>query len=227
MEIFNIMIQALKKKFVGLFVKEPTLVKPREFVPFDLIIGASLRINTNNHVIYKSRCSFLSLNTVTDIGKSKLGDSTVFRIYFGDNCFLQVITNDKNQIEECRVFSLVDTIYPSTLIAWSEWLSEDTGKIGNIEFKLDYSSDTYLRMSSWADDEPDWVPPVTFTETIESIRDKFATITHQAMAYGRWLNEDNQVAEYLIVSSDSTPTSENIKIFVGIDINPAEVVTYC
>ena len=213
------MFKALKTKLANYLVKKPEPVKTKEFVPFDLIVGSYLKLDTNSHIIYRSKCKLPDTHTVTAIGKSKVGDSTVFRIYISDYYFLQIITNDANQIEECRIFYLKDTVYPSTALSWKEWLEEGVGLIGKLEFKFD--NEFYLRMSSWADDDLDWVPPVTFTETIGN-----KTITHQAMAYGRWLNEDKRVAEFLLVSSDSMTSSESINIYIGIDINPNEVVSY-
>lgn len=213
------MFKALKTKLANLIVKKPEPAKPQEFVPFDLIVGSHVKFDTNSHIIYKSKCTLPMTHSVKAIGKSKVGDSTVFRIYIEDSHFLQVITNDVNQIEECRLFSLQDTVYPSTSLSWQNWLEEDFGLIGKLEFN--FKDDIYLRMSSWADDDLDWVPPVTFTENIGN-----KNVVHQAMAYGKWLNEDRRVAEYLLVSSDSTNSSESINIYIGIDINPNEVVSY-
>jgi len=132
-----------------------------------------------------------------------------------------VIVGKDNQIEECCLFSLIDTVYASTLDAWDLWLNEKDGRIGAFEFKLDYKDLIYTRMSSWGDDELDWIPPVTFTETNDHVK----TI-HQAMQYGRWLNEEHKIAEYLHVSSDSSENTEAIYIYVGIDLSPAEVLPY-
>lgn len=222
------MFKTLKQKIAGFIHKPAVISKPKKFVPFDLAIGSHLKIDTNLHIIYKSRCTLPPTNTVTSIGRCILGDSKIFRFYFNDSHFLQVIINLSNQIEECRLFSLMDTVYPSTMAAWGEWLAENTGRIGAFEFTIDYTDVVFVRMSSWADDEPSWVPPVSFTEDISKTNDDINNITiiHQAMAYGRWLNEDKQIAEYLLVSSDSSTHFEAIRMYVGIDVNPNEVVTY-
>lgn len=218
------MFKALKQKIAGFIHKPPAVVKPKEFVPFDLIIGSPVKLDTNLHIIYKSLCDLRSSYTVTGIGKCTLGDSKIFRFYFGNDYFLQVITNLANQIEESRFFSLIDTVFPSTMQAWGTWLAKNTGRIGAFEFNLDTKDITYIRMSSWADDDPPWVPPVTFTEQLYTGAVS-TRIVHQAMAYGRWLNENKRIAEYLLVSSDSSETSELVRLYVGIDINPNEVIT--
>ena len=218
------MFKALKQKIATFIHKPVTVLQPKEFVPFDLMVGSHLKIDTNSHVIYKSRCTIPNTNTVTSIGICVLGGAKAFRFYFNNSHFLQVITNQNKQIEECRLFALIDVVYPSTMVAWDMWLNDGKGRIGSFEFKLDHSDLVYTRMSSWADDELDWVPPVTFTEVIKGANE--VSITHQAMSYGRWLNEDRGIAEYLLVSSDSSQHEENICTYIGIDVNLNEVITY-
>lgn len=222
------MFKSLFQKVASMVHKVPTVVKPTEKVPFDLVVGSHLKFDTNIPFIYKSLCTLPAFNSVTSIGKFVLGDSKIYRFYFNDGHFLQTITGLNDLLEECRLFTLIDTHMPSTVAGWSKYLEKEVGLIGLMDFALEGTDINYTRMSSWADDEPDWCPPVSFLESVHTSNDNLGTYVkyHQAMSYGRWLNEQNKIAEYLLISAESKENMESITTYIGLDINPVEVKSY-
>ncbi|MBV5347815.1 DUF2491 family protein [bacterium] len=220
------MFEGLMKK-AARFINGADKIIPREVTPFDLHLKSNLVISTNIHTIYKSKVTLSPFTTVTAIGYITLGDFKIYRFYIGENNFLQVITDLAGNLQECRAFSVYDMLYPSTPAHWSKQIGINTGRIGMYTYSLADGTD-YLRLDSWADAEDDWAAPINFDETIKMSGNEVLR-SHQAMAYGRWLHEDNKIAEFLIVSSETRRnekgyvTAELISVAVGIDINPADV----
>lgn len=240
------MFEKLKKKVAAALRTEPKL-DTAERVKFQygaltVRVGSSLTIRSNNGLIYGSVCGKPSSNIVSHISTIMLGRSKVCRCYFDKEYFLQIIVDYKNDIEECRLYKLVQVVEPSTREEWAEYLLNyrDAANIGSHpgiigRDEVIHDNNSYLRLESWASPESAWVEPAKFQEQRYGLDNVLETVSHEAMAYGRWLNEDNEIAEYLIISSEELDFSNNtayntqkecaIRYYVGIDISFDDIIS--
>lgn len=233
------MFEGLKKAISQALRDEPKEVKTDE-VKFDFAnlcvrLGSELVVKDNTGLIYGSSCTKPGTTIITAIGVIKIHRSTLYRLYLGNAYFVQIIILPDNTIEECRLYKLVKIEQPSTSQEWEKWLLSESranrenkpvGIIGKDEYILNDIS--YLRLESWASPDPEWVEPIETFEKRHCL-DNIQEINSVAMAYGRWLNEENQIAEYLIISSEELANSSemqynthkdcSIRFYVGIDIS--------
>lgn len=229
------MFDKLKKKIASKFNKSNS-VERRDFSPLDLRLNSQVSITTNVPVIYDSLYNSCSaVQTVTAIGTFSVAKSKVFRFYFADNVrFLQIIVNATNEIIECRLFKIYQFIEPTSNKGWAEWLDDKEGKIGLFNFEI--AGRDFIRSEAWADSADDRADPFSVRERVVSMtydngkytNQKETKTDHEMMLYGRWLDEDNNIAEYIILSSDDeqigTDTAiSNIKICTGIDVTEVEI----
>ena len=233
------MLEGLKRAISKALRNEPKEVLKEE-VKFDFAhlcvrLGSELVVKDNTGLIYGSSCVKPATTIISAIGIVKIHRSTLYRLYLGNEYFVQIIILPDNSIEECRLYRLVKIEQPSTAQEWEKWLLSESranrenksiGIIGGDEYILNDTS--YLRLESWASPEPVWVEPVEFFEKRHCLGNT-QEIHSAAMAYGRWLNEENQIAEYLIISSEELADSSemhynvqkdcSIRFYVGIDIS--------
>lgn len=220
------MFESLKKRVAGFIIganKEGTEEVTQH--PFSICLGSKVNIKSRNQRIYKSLCPPLNdTMQVEAIGTFTHGTSTFTRFYF-ENAYLQVITaaGDMEDFQECRVFFMSEYKQPSERGVWDE-AKYNLGKQSVI-----YEEREFHRMASWADPNPERVPGVCFIENVESLEEpKKSRIEHEAMAHGRWLNEEHSVAEFLQISvmdyyDGSEMFDSGIGFDVGIDVNPKDV----
>lgn len=211
--------------------------------PFSIQIGSNYVLKNNNNIIYKSLFTKQKEYDVTAIGMFELINRVkVYRFYSGEGnsvapgtSFLQLMVNKKtNEVEELRMFSLVEEVMPTRSLDWKIWVGEEGSNIG--KFNIAVEERDFVRTEAWAQGNADWTPAFSFTEKVyESNENKVsATIKHEAMLYGRWLREEHNVAEFALLSSDDVSIADSniyqdnrvagICIFAGIDIAPQEVV---
>lgn len=220
------MFDKLKKKIASkVFRSDRETVDPTSDIdvcPLDIHIGGLLAIRSNNDVIYDS-CIRLPKNQVSvrDIGTFDIGTSKVWRVYISDDTMLQIIVDHSTSLmEECRLFRKVDTYLPTTPESWEEWEERASN------FLFHHANKEYTRMDSWADPELDHAPLVSFCEVNQ---DETRRVVYTAMCFGRWLDEDIQVAEYLLATTeehhvDTSPdTIVKACIYIGLDIDPNEI----
>lgn len=212
---------------------EETIIK-FDFDGLSVRVGSELVVKDNTGLIYGSTCIKPDTNIINGIGITKIHRSTLYRLYFGPEYFVQILIDASNKIEECRLYRLVKIEQPSSAEEWEKWLlndkrankeNKDCGIIGKDE--VFYNNISYCRLESWASPDPAWVEPLKLTEVKHCLSDIFS-IDHEVMAYGRWLNEENEIAEYLIISSEELAKKEDmyynthkecsIHFYVGIDI---------
>lgn len=213
-------------------------IEKKAFVPFDLRLGSKFVLKNNSYFIHKTLFKNVKDGyTVNAIGKFTLqGYTKVFRFYLNNTTdampcqhFLQVVVDTETEdLLEVRMFALRKVHNPTTEAAWNKWVGVAGCQIGDIEATC--AERTFGRMESWADPDEDWVQPVQVDESIET-EDKFIRITHiahECMLYGRWANEELEVAEYLLLSSvetrykDGSQTDAVVK-YVGIDVAAPEL----
>ena len=185
-----------------------------EYVPFFLKVGSSFNISTTTPIVYDTELKNAIKYSVTEIGKFVIGDCTGWVFIVGDNHFLEVITKGE-EVQQCRLYYKVDTITPTTEEGWNDIL----GPEGMMRaYNFEHGGNTYERLDSYADPEPDFVDPVKYAVHYDNHTEHI-----QCMCFGRWLNEEIGVAEYALVYATETTNSADVGIFIGIDVSPMEI----
>ena len=235
------MFDSLKKKLAGALRPEQKVMDVGPvFDNFGLYlkVGSHLKVRSNNALIFGSNCMPPKEEVIQTIGVFDMSHSKVYRFWLRQEYFVQVILTNMKEIEEVRGYRLLKVVLPSTTKEWEAWLlskslansrGTDPGFIGRDEF-VHYDT-PYYRLESWAGPDEDWVKPIEFTETqysiVEGIVKSSRYINHAAMAYGRWLNEEQEIPEYLLVSAEDLNIngvqSSSIRIYVGMDLAIADL----
>ena len=170
-------------------------------------------------------------NVVAAIGFLKLDQWTIRHFYLhsernvDEQSVLRIITegNKNTPVTECRLFRLLDEIYPSSNEEWDFWLSERDGSIGLSQFQ---SKDGVMFDRVWDADNAARIAPYMFHEKIYLDRygSQSKSVSHQSMTYGRQAMADPQVNEYILLSLEEENFNEaNISILAGIDIEPRAI----
>lgn len=159
-------------------------------------------------------------------GRIHLDEAVVHRFYL-ESCadpdkksVLQVVAGDG--IEECRLFAAMDEVYPESADEWDFWIGEEDGYIGLPAFE-DKEGRLYDRV--WGDGDGR-MAPTEFTETLylDRFGEKTASVAHAAMLYGRWIDEESEMAEYILVSREEhTDGAALIQLSTGIDVIPESI----
>ncbi len=235
------MFSALKKS-ISNALRAKKAPKEANKIKFDYAglcvrVGSELVVSNNNMLIYDSVCTKPTRTAITNISITSVQRSTMYRLYLGPDHFVQILINAKNEVEECRLFSLVRVIQPSTSGEWLLYLQdrnydpENLPIIGRDEVFLDDVS--YCRLESWASPEPPWVEPLNLLEKRYGVDGDVYNIDNVIMAYGRWLHEGEEIAEYLLISSEEVvldgpvefeaPMDCAVRYYVGLDISIDEL----
>jgi len=168
---------------------------------------------------------------ILSYGRFLMGASTVHRCYFSSAdtpYMLQIVTGGSSgALEECKLFMAHDEIYPQD---WDFWLSEREGYIGLSIFQI---QDGTLYWRVWEnegaqaivqqdsqDESVTHIPPVQFIETMyfDAYGDRSETLKHDAMLYGRHVNEN--VDEYLLISAVNEKDGASVQIWLGLELSP-------
>lgn len=175
--------------------------------------------------------------TVTAYGTFQFGESVGHRFYLvfndGQVCILQVIVGKEGNVEECKLFAPFDEVFPANSEDWDYWLSEQDGYIGFSVFVTKDDGPRYSRV--WENTGPEMVvgeeagqkitriPPVEFREIIyldENGR-SVEQVDYTAMLYGRWIKEEDGIAEYLLVCAVEDREGAAVRMLVGLEIQPS------
>ncbi len=199
-------------------------------LPFNIHIGSSIKFDQSPYIVYGDRMNMKSPGKnciVAAYGKIDLGGSKVHRFYLYDNdneentSILQIVFDEDNsELEECRLFKSQDEIYPKDEDEWGFWLDEEDGSIGWHAFQ-DKSENVFERV--WGNEDSERIDPVCFSETVflDKYGENVSSIENTSMLYGRWIDEDNEMAELAFISvEESDDESALIQIYTGIDIMP-------
>lgn len=231
MGLFNIFKAVAGKKLGN--AKEALIQGKREAIdsslPLQIHIGSCLVLDQTPFLIHGEAITQAPPAPeclVFAYGQMNLGDSIVHRFYL-ESCsdpdkksVLQMVVGEA--IEECRLFASLDEVYPDSAEDWEFWIGDEDGYIGLPTFE-DKEGRAYDRV--WGDDEGR-ITPAELTETLylDSFGDKKATVAHASMLYGRWIDEENEMAEYILISREEhTDGSALIQISTGIDIIPESI----
>ena len=134
------------------------------------------------------------------------------------------------------MFSFVQDVFPRNDLEWRMWYGQIGSKIGNITNEFDGRE--FARMESWAVSDGEWSPALAFNEKI--MEDNQGTIIdrveNNAMSYGRWLHEEHQIAEFVLLSALTVSISKDSKVYTthleqvngitvyaGLDIDVKEI----
>jgi len=171
--------------------------------------------------------------TVASMGKIPMGDSTVHRFYAnleGGVYVLQVVVDSNHAIEECKLFTLLDEVYPDD---WGFWLAESDGYIGLDRFQIKDGTVYYRVWDSQGGENPtagdqqsssmSRIAPVHLEEMIymDPYGEQKEMVRYESMLYGRHVNDN--VDEYLLVSAAEEINGASVQIMLGIDLQPASI----
>ncbi len=231
MGLFNTLTAVAKKKLDT--TKERLTKGKREAIdtslPLQIHIGSRIALDQTPFLIHGTAITQAPPAPeclVFAYGQISLGEALVHRFYL-ESCtnpeeksVLQMVEGDG--IEECRLFAALDEVYPESPEDWEFWIGDEEGYIGLPQFE-DKKGHSYDRV--WGD-EPGRIVPAELNETLylDSFGDKKATVDHASMLYGRWIDEEAEMAEYILISREAhTDDSALIQISTGIDIFPESI----
>lgn len=214
----------------GFFKKKKQAEPIDRKLPFDIHLGSSIEFDQSPYIVYGDKLKLSSPGEtciVTALGKIELDASRVYRFYLYDSeneentSMLQIVVDEDNsEIEECRLFKTEDEIFPEDQNEWGFWLDEEEGYIGWHSFQ-DKTENIYQRI--WGEEDAEREEPVSFSETVflDKYGENVSTIDNTAMLYGRWIDEENEMAELILISAEeSGDDSALVEIYAGIDILP-------
>jgi len=165
-------------------------------------------------------------NVVQFYGSTVMGQSTIHRFYLDslENTYLlQIVTDGSGKVEECKLFMVLDEVFPQNTDEWAFWLAEEDGYIGLNVFQ---TKDQVEYERVWGGDSAEVqaginrVHPLEFLETVylDPHGEEAKTIKWDSMLYGRHVND--QVNEYLLLSAIQDQDEAAVQIMVGLEINP-------
>jgi len=247
------MFESLKKKVADkLFDKETvkaTITSSKSVIanPLGMQVGSNFTVKNNSSIIYKGLFQKQPEYTVKAIGVFEMNSAVKgYRFYASKDkttiapadSFLQILVSKRdNTIEEVRMFSFLEEDYPTNNLQWKIWLGEEGSKIG--KFDAEFAGRDFARLEAWARGNAEWVPAFEFRETVLEDNGGVTSnrISHESMLYGRWLHEEHQIAEFLLMSAEEThidgsstlyragnTTVSGIVMFAGMDVDIKEIV---
>ncbi len=165
-------------------------------------------------------------NVIQFYGRTVVSQSTIHRFYLDslENTYLlQIVTDSSGKVEECKLFMVLDEVYPQNTDEWAFWIGEEDGYIGLNVFQ---TKDQVQYERVWGGDTAavggkiNRVRPLEFLETVhlDPYGEQTKTIKWDSMLYGRHVNKE--VNEYLLLSAVQDQDEAAIQIMVGLEINP-------
>jgi hypothetical protein len=157
--------------------------------------------------------------SVEAIGLVADGSDALNRLYLpGRDAFLQLHLAGSGEPDECRYFSKIDEVAPSSQDEWGFWLDPAEGMIGWPQFQTK-DGKTYDRV--WAPGSSR-IEPLQQTETIQDLRGttqrKLLCMLYGAATGARPPAPDT---EYILIAAVQDGERAWVEIHAGIDINPA------
>jgi hypothetical protein len=174
-----------------------------------------LAANTT-HVQAPEGATASGLISVEAVGEVSTDGVHWHRVYLpGGQRFFQVHLDAAGQPDECRYFSLLDEIVPSSTEEWAFWLDEREGVIGWPEFQA-RDGKVYTRLWTQGDAR---VAPRVLTETLT---DTTGTTSRerQAMLYAAPTDAPAPAppTEYMLVAAADQGGQAWVEIYAGIDV---------
>jgi Protein of unknown function (DUF2491) len=147
------------------------------------------------------------------------GSDALNRLYLpGRDSFLQIHLAGSGEPDECRYFSKIDEVAPSSQDEWGFWLDPAQGMIGWPQFQ---TKDGKIYDRVWAPGSSR-IEPLQQTETIQDLRGttqrKLLCMLYGAGTGARPPAPDT---EYILIAAVQDGERAWVEIHAGIDINPA------
>jgi hypothetical protein len=157
------------------------------------------------------------LISVEAVGEVTADEVRWHRLYLpGGQCFFQVHLDAAGQPDECRYFSLLDEVVPSSQEEWAFWLDAAEGAIGWPEFQTK-DGKVYTRV--WAHGDAR-VAPRVLSESLTNATGTTSRV-RQAMFYAAPTGAAAPAppTEYMLVAAAEQADQAWVEIFAGIDMN--------
>lgn len=232
--IFRSVAKSTKESIREKFRKAPEILLYPS--PLGFRIGAAVELDTLELRMLADKLNFSppdNTQIIASYGRVDMGDGTVLhRFYSTDDVMFQVTTvggNDDEHVDEIKMFVTYDTVYPVSDEDWEFWIHPDEGVIGDAEFEI---KDGSVFTRAWFEDTTNHASPIEYTEKIVTCYDKYdeddddlndheTTIIaeHYAMLYYRWVDEAEEIAEWLFIDAEDTGTGSSIELLIGIDLS--------
>ena len=219
-----------------------TADKPRidRNLPMDLRIGSTIRITSLAAIVHGDQPK-IKMPTgdlmVMSYGVFNTDPFVGHRFYLvsdnGELFTLQVVTNKKGGVEDCKLYALHDEIATND---WAFWLDERDGYIGLSAFQLKPEDGGIWYFRAWedagaqitlgmdGDTEITHIPPVEFTEKVycDPYGNETRRIKHTAMLYGRDVVVD-EVQEYMMASVAEDEDGASVQIIIGLPVEASDI----
>jgi hypothetical protein len=205
--------------------------------PLGIRVGGMVSINCPDFILADGKLKIRGPQEdlyVTSYGQFRLGDYKGHRFYMGagDKLFmLQVIENEKGQIDECKLFSLFDEIMPPD---WDFWLNDNDGSIGLSEFDIKDGTKYFRAWENESEQKAvcdqvgqitslNHIPPVEIRESIymDPYGDQVESVGHMTMLYGRNIVEG--IDEFMFVGVAEDKTGASVQITIGIPLGATDI----
>lgn len=159
------------------------------------------------------------LVSVEAVGTLSAGGTTLHRLYLpGGRSFFQVHLGADGRPDECRYFSLIDEVTPSSPEEWGFWLDPAEGMIGWPEFQ---TKDGKLYARQWAPG-PARAEPRAFAETrAEAGGQRSRKLLAMLYAAPTGAAAPAPETEYILVAAVDDAGQAWVEVHAGIDVNPA------
>lgn len=144
--------------------------------------------------------------------------TTIHRFYTKDEVIFQLSTEGSNDnVTEIKLLVPHDIVYPGSHEEWAAWVDPINGMIGSVGFELQDGTE-FTR--AWFEDTDNHVQPVEFNETVV-VNEKGDTylIEHKAMMYARWMDDNEENVEWLLISAEDTGETAHIELNLGMDFS--------
>lgn len=184
-----------------------------ETEPYGLRVGAVVEVETLELRILADKLMFdLSFPTqrIEKISHITLDDGVIMHRYYGGEVMFQITTID-GSIDQVQMFEEIHELHPDD---WTEWLGKD-GHIGAKTFEIDEVE--FQR--AWQEEPQGAVSPMELEEEFDGT-DKF--YEHKCMMYARWLDDNSESVEWLLVTAEDRGKSGSVKFLLGVDLDPSQ-----
>lgn len=175
-----------------------------------------LAANTT-HVQAPEGATASGMISVEAVGEVSTDEVRWHRLYLpGGKSFFQVHLDAEGRPDECRYFSLLDEVVPSSAQEWAFWLDAVEGVIGWPEFQTK-DGKVYTRLWSQGDAR---VAPRVLSETLTNATGT-TNRAWQAMLYAAPTGAAAPAAatEYILVAAADQGGQAWVEIYAGIDVN--------
>ena len=151
---------------------------------------------------------------VTSYGMATLDGLTKLHHFYTDSNDVFKVVTENDVVKEVSIHKVYDSVYPASAEDWDNWIGPE-GLIGDPTFELPDGT-VYERVLF--EDSVNHVDPVIYSETISTdinTKDSDYLVEHQSMIYARYLDEDEENIEWLILDAIDTGESAQINILPG------------